>query len=269
MSRSRSLALIVAAALTAALAPAALASAAAPAKEDKAKAEHDRIVEYWTPERMKAAKPRDFVRQKDGSFALAPTPKARPAGGTTSTVISSTSGASWTKGGDVLKRTGKVYFSLGTLNYQCSGSVASDGSRRRQLACTDGRPLRLRQSRPTAGLGHQLGLHSRIRHQPGYDNRWLYCARQTRPTGAGQPIGWSRTPDSRRSATYTTRATQARLRLRGGGSWGQADRVLWTRAVGAYDLALTVVAASQRLSAFGYPAAGKYNGRTSPTALGP
>ena len=78
MSRSRSLALIIAAALTAALAPAALASAAAPAKEDNAKAEHDRIVEYWTPERMKAAKPRDFVRQKDGSFELAPTPKASP-----------------------------------------------------------------------------------------------------------------------------------------------------------------------------------------------
>ena len=121
MSRSRSLALIVAAALTAALAPAALASAAAPAKEDKAKAEHDRIVEYWTPERMKAAKPRDFVRQKDGSFELAPTPKAkaRPVGGT-----SAVKGASWEKGGDVLKRTGKVYFRMSGGGYVCSGSVA-------------------------------------------------------------------------------------------------------------------------------------------------
>ncbi len=127
MSRSHSLALVVAAALTAALAPAALATAAAPAKADHAKAEHDRIVAYWTPERMKAAKPRDFVRQKDGSFTLAPTPKAKPGGGTTSTVISSTSGASWINGGEVLTRTGKVYFSLGGLNYQCSGSVASDG----------------------------------------------------------------------------------------------------------------------------------------------
>ena len=96
MSRSHPLALVLAAALTAALAPAALASPAAPAKADHAKAEHDRIVAYWTPERMKAAKPRDFVRQQDGSFTLAPTPKARPSkpdgGGTTTTTVT---GASW------------------------------------------------------------------------------------------------------------------------------------------------------------------------------
>ena len=92
MSRSRSFALVVAAALTAALAPAALASAAAPATADNARAEHDRIVAYWTPERMKAAKPRDFVRQKDGSFAAR---RRRPRAGTGQlvdrpTVISST-----------------------------------------------------------------------------------------------------------------------------------------------------------------------------------
>lgn len=45
--------------LTVALAP---AVAAKPNAETKAKAEHQRIVDYWTAERIAGAQPRDFVR---------------------------------------------------------------------------------------------------------------------------------------------------------------------------------------------------------------
>jgi hypothetical protein len=124
MSRPRSLALVVAAALTAALAPAALASAAAPAKNDNAKAEHDRIVAYWTPERMKAAKPRDFVRQKDGSFRRVAMPKAKPGG---SVAPTSTTGKSWTLESAVKRGVGKVYFEMDGGGWVCSGAVANDG----------------------------------------------------------------------------------------------------------------------------------------------
>ena len=165
MSRSRSLALIVAAALTAALAPAALASAAAPAKEDKAKAEHDRIVEYWTPERMKAAKPRDFVRQKDGSFELAPTPK--PGAGPRGRHPRVSPVPPGRRQGQVLKRTGKVYFTLGTWGYVCSGAVAEDGTpRRTPMVLTAGHCV---YDNETNGLCHQLALHPRFRHQPEPD----------------------------------------------------------------------------------------------------
>ncbi len=141
MSRSHPLALVLAAALTAALAPAALASPAAPAKADHAKSEHDRIVAYWTPERMKAAKPRDFVRQQDGSFTLAPTPKARPSkpgGGTTTTAVT---GASWTLNDvEVSERTGKVYFQFTeTDGWICSGAVVDDsGAQTASLVLTAG-----------------------------------------------------------------------------------------------------------------------------------
>ena len=150
MSRSHPLALVLAAALTAALAPAALASPAAPAKADHAKAEHDRIVAYWTPERMKAAKPRDFVRQQDGSFTLAPTPKAKPskpvAGGRRPRRPSSQAPLARPGRRAVrsMTRTGKVYFSLGGGDgYVCSGAVADDGGKGRQSSDPDCRALRL------------------------------------------------------------------------------------------------------------------------------
>ncbi len=100
-----------------------------------ARAEHDRIVSYWTPERMRAAKPRDFERMPDGSFRqvkqakAASARKARPGGGggSTGSTIASTSGASWTAGGDVAKRTGKVYFRMGGSGCVCSGAVVVDG----------------------------------------------------------------------------------------------------------------------------------------------
>src|SRR5687768_18311327 len=70
---------------------------------DAAKAEHQRIVDYWTAERMASAKPRDFVRTARGFEPAAKPP--RPGGsGTTVT------GASWTKGGAVAQAVGKVYF---------------------------------------------------------------------------------------------------------------------------------------------------------------
>ena len=42
----------------------ALPMAAPVAAKDPAKAEHDRIVAYWTPARMASAVPRDFVKAR-------------------------------------------------------------------------------------------------------------------------------------------------------------------------------------------------------------
>ena len=70
---------------------------------------------YWTAERIASAKPRDF------NAAGQLVPRARPGGG------SGVTGASWTKGGDVVTLTGKVYFTLSGGNWQCSGSVVADG----------------------------------------------------------------------------------------------------------------------------------------------
>jgi V8-like Glu-specific endopeptidase len=254
MPRSRSLALIVAAALTAALAPAALASAAAPAKGDNAKAEHDRIVAYWTPERMKAAKPRDFVRQKDGSFRLAPTPKAKPGGATTSTAVK---GASWTKGGDVLKRTGKVYFTMSGVGYVCSGSVANDGTR-------GGNSIVL-----TAG--HCVYDESKTDNS-GWARNWLFipdfdtkpnlvptnCASADTTYGCWTALSLVAHSGFTTAGSFTTGATQHDFAFAVVGLGGNKNSALDER-VGAYEVATSGVAPRDTLSAFGYPAAGKYS----------
>ena len=63
--------------------------AASPNAAAKAKAEHQRIVSYWTAERIAGATSRDFVRSADGSFKLAKQKpeKGKPGGGGSATVL--------------------------------------------------------------------------------------------------------------------------------------------------------------------------------------
>ena len=73
--------------------------------------EHDRIVAFWTNERVAQATPRYFVLDPSSKRLV---PMGKPGGGgggggSTSTVL----GASWTKGGRVLSASGKVLFAMG------------------------------------------------------------------------------------------------------------------------------------------------------------
>ena len=109
----------------------ALPMAAPVAAKDPAKAEHERIVAYWTPARMQSAIPRDFVKAGD-KFE----PRARPGGdGGGGGAVT---GASWTQGGPILARSGKVFFTLSGVRYVCSGSVASDSRSGFSLVLTAG-----------------------------------------------------------------------------------------------------------------------------------
>lgn len=134
MSRPRSITLFVAVVLGMAVVPTAVTASAAPAdRAHAARAEHERIVAFWTPERMRSAIPRDFERLADGSFRLAKPAKGKPGGGTGTTCSPSemSTGASWCttdlSGGDVQRLTGKVLFTMGGANYVCSAAVADDG----------------------------------------------------------------------------------------------------------------------------------------------
>jgi hypothetical protein len=108
-------------------------AAAAPPEQASPNAEHARIVEFWTAERIAAAVPRDLV--VDGR--LAPDTLAKPDGvgngngnkggndgGDTSTGVE---GAVWSGAGTVRNTTGKVLFVLGFTYYVCSGTVVDDG----------------------------------------------------------------------------------------------------------------------------------------------
>lgn len=88
------------------------------------------ILKYWSKGRMKQARSRDFV------FNPA-TRKFRPAPSRgyyrlTGGVL----GASWTDGGEVLLNSGKVFFTLGRYQWQCSGTVVDDPSGDRSVVVT-------------------------------------------------------------------------------------------------------------------------------------
>jgi hypothetical protein len=108
----------------------------APGKRDRGV-----VIAYWTAERVARAAPREVSPDRLPSFA---TPQAgKPpgtgggggggvGGGTTVT------GAAWTGGGKVKATTGKVLFTMGGVDYVCSGSVAQDTSTSASLILTAG-----------------------------------------------------------------------------------------------------------------------------------
>ncbi len=103
---------------------------------DAARAEHQRIVDFWTPERVAQAVPRHFVFDP-GTGRFSPSkgkPPDTPGGGGGGgggggddgpTVVT---GSSWKKGGEIDGAIGKVLFSLGSTYYVCSATVIDDGS---------------------------------------------------------------------------------------------------------------------------------------------
>ena len=88
-------------------------ASASPPSGHGARSEHQRIVDYWTPQRRANAIPRDVVLPLRG----------KPGGG--DGVVT---GATWTDSSSpVVKTTGKVYFHLGRYDWVCSGSAINSG----------------------------------------------------------------------------------------------------------------------------------------------
>ncbi len=114
-----------------------IGSGAAPAAVDKARAEHERIVAFWTPERVAQAVPRDFVFEPGKGFrpAAKPDKPGKPGGGgdSGSDIVL---GSSWNGGGEVLATTGKVLFSMSGSYYVCSASVVDDSMTGKSLVLT-------------------------------------------------------------------------------------------------------------------------------------
>jgi len=96
-----------------------------------ARAEHQRVIDFWTPERVAQAVPRDFYLDAGtGRFSPAKKPPGTPGGGggggggggDTGVV----SGDSWKKGGDIDGASGKVLFEMGGSYYVCSATAIDD-----------------------------------------------------------------------------------------------------------------------------------------------
>jgi hypothetical protein len=209
-----------------------------------ARAEHQRIVNYWTADRMAAAKPRDFVRNAHG-FVPAAKPN-RPGGGSTVT------GASWTKGGDVVDAVGKVYFHMGGGDWQCSGSVANDGRANYSLVLTAG--------------------HCAVDETTGeFATNWMFM-----PSWDRQPATFTTACSNSLYGCWTAQALVAHRQFATAGSFndqatrydfafavvgaGGKDNSQLDSKVNEFGIAFNAVSNGQRMYAFGFPAAGKYHG---------
>jgi hypothetical protein len=207
--------------------------------------ERDRILAYWTPARMQAAIPRDFVKTAHG---IVPTAKPPPAGG-------GVTGASWNGNGAILKASGKVYFVMGNSAYVCSGSVVNDTRSTRSLVLTaghctydetNGEPATKWIFVPEYDSGPNLGGCS----SGGTGTKY----------GCWTAIGLVAHTGFADAGSFDHDATVhdfAFAIVAGGGFNGTTQL---DATVGSFPIAYSGVSSGDTLYAFGYPAAGKYHG---------
>lgn len=212
--------------------------------EDGARVRHEQVVAHWTPERLKAAVPRDFVLDATGNFV----PKAKPGGGGSGSVT----GASWTKGGVILKASGKVYFEMGGSAYVCSGSVATDSRSSYSLVLTAGHCA----YDETTGQAATYWLFI-----PEFDSAPTFdCA--TTKHGCWTAVALVGDSSFANAGSFNTQATAHDFAFAVVDAGGKGDVLTQLDAtVGSFGIAYSGVNAGDKLYAFGYPAAGKYRGR--------
>lgn len=97
--------------------------------------DRDQVVQYWTPDRVARAIPREVSPDRRPTFAPTAGKGAAKPGGSPGTAVT---GAHWTKGGAVFNTTGKVLFTMASVDYVCSGSVVADSSATTSLVLTAG-----------------------------------------------------------------------------------------------------------------------------------
>jgi V8-like Glu-specific endopeptidase len=205
-----------------------------------AKAEHNRIVNYWTAERIASARAKDYVKE-NGRIK----PLAKPGSG------GAVTGASWTGNGAIEQRSGKLYFSTSGGNWQCSASVANSSASGSQAVLL------------TAGhcvYDGSEGWSFNVVYIPNFDDA---------PTGTcSQTVYgcWTGTRLAINSDFYPSgfgpdaalRVDYGFILVGPGGKSGSADLDTVT---GGYGLKTSGVSLSDTQWAFGYPAAGRYKGK--------
>lgn len=209
-----------------------------------AQAEHNRIVAYWTPERVAHAQWKSYERQADGTFK----PNAKPGGGS-----GAVTGASWTGNGIIEKQSGRILFHQGTGDWICSGSVVTNGQ------ASNGYSTVL-----TAG-------HCAYDGTDGWATDWMFIPDfDDAPTyTCGQTVYgcWTATNLAVNTTFYTgggfgtnqTVAVDYAFAIVGLG--GKTNSDLDVTVGGAYALKTSPTALNVQQWAFGYPAAGRYHGK--------
>ena len=242
----RLLALVVAA-----LALVGLVAVPAEARQQSA---HERIVAYWTSDRVARAVPRDMVIDPSSGRIV---PARRPGGGGGGAVT----GASWTKAGEVLKASGKVLFTLGSSTYVCSAAVVDDNKSDRSIILTAAHCV----------FDPATGFASNWIFIPEYDSAPVrlsgsFCASTVHGCWTASSIVVSDAFAS--EPGFTNTAVQHDYAFVAVGAGGKSNSQL-DDVVGSFPIAFSGLSANTDAYLFGYPAAGKYKGTDLVYSRGP
>ena len=203
-----------------------LASAPATAKKPS------EVRDYWTADRMANAKPAVHAKRQDNA--------KRPGGGGT-TSSWSTLAVNWTAAGPEMLAHGKLFFSDGTYNYVCSGTAVD--STQGNVVWTAGHCVNPGGGAyyrdflfvPAYNSGQDLGSFAGITARATPE--WASMTNQD--AAYGNDFGAIKVSNNERGETLENAIS------------GQG------RALSTTQLAL-----GARVNSYGYPAEGKYNGRT-------
>lgn len=262
--RSR-VALLVIPALLLAMLPGAASAAPGRAADAAAAREHARILAYWTPERMAAAQPRELAFDPVRGFHPAAKPPGTPGGGggggggggTTSVVT----GASYNGGGAMLKASGRAYFTFGSSAYICSGAVVNDTNANRSVVLTAGHCVMENDGQTWA---------TNFLFIPSFDTAPTYTCAQT-TYGCWTATAIYGDTQFLNAGGFNTQATVhdwAFVVVGAGGKGGSVPAQL-DAAVGSFPISFSGPGVGDTVSAFGYPAAGKYKGKDLVYCRGP
>lgn len=222
----------------------AVSSSAAPKGTPNANA-----VGYWNSERINNAIAFDMVFEpgsKTAKRVAVAKGAGKPSSGSTTNVL----GSSWTKGGLPLTASGKVFFTSGNSNYQCSGALVQDGDAKFAIVLTAG--------------------HCVYDNATGYVTNWIfipsYDINQVSSTGCSTSTNcWPAEKIFAHSGftsetSFTTQATLydwgfARITEPKNGALPDGD------GTNAFPASFNALTLNTIVNSFGYPAAGKYSGR--------
>ena len=208
---------------------------------------HQRTVAHWTPERMQAAKPRDFVFDSERGFV--PAKPGKPGGG--GGLVVTVTGASWTNTNTLVYRaSGKVYFELGASAYICSGAVVEDARSGYSLVVT---------AAHCAYDETNLQFATFWMFIPEFDSNPTYsCAGTTYGCWSAAALvvhsGYAN------AGGFNSQATVHDYAIAVVGPGGKSGGSQLDATVGDFGIRFSSVADGTQTSAFGYPAAGKYAG---------
>ncbi len=252
--RSR-LALLVVPGLLLAMLPGSVTAAPGGTGADAAASrERARVLAYWTPERMRGAKPRDFVFDPVRGFTPAAKPPGAGGGGTTTVT-----GASYTNTSAAVYRiTGRVLFTIGGGDYICSGAAVGDTSTTTSIVLTAGHCTMENDGSTWATNWMFI---------PEFDAAPSYTCSATKH-GCWVATALYGDGEFLHAGGFNTQAVAHDWAFAVVGAGGHAGTTQLD-SLGAFGIQFSGPAKGTTLAAFGYPAAGKYKGRDLVYCQGP